>query len=266
LLTTCASLIALAIERDLSFVEAQQAQLNYQAEQLRTSLLSSVSHDLRTPLAAITGAASDLLRQASNSDGRQRELLEMIVQESRRLNRLVENLLNMTRLESGAANPQKQWHVLEEVVGSALRRLEPDLKRHQVTVTLPEDLPLVYLDDLLIEQVLINLLENALRYTPPGSRIEISAQQRERKVVLRITDNGPGVPSGWEEKIFDKFVRGQATIPDGSRGAGLGLAICRAIVESHGGTIIVHNLPSGGAEFIVSLPHDPAAVPPVITA
>lgn len=263
LLITCASLIALSIERDWSLVEAQEARVKIEAEELRSSLLSSVSHDLRTPLAAIAGASSDLLRQATSEPASRRELLEMIVQESHRMNRLIENLLDMTRLESGAARPNREWHVLEEIVGSVLRRLSRELAQHQVKVQLPQSLPLVHLDDLLFEQVLLNLLENASRYTPARSEIELQAEQRGKKLFIHIRDNGPGIPVGSERSIFDKFVRAHGTISDGARGSGLGLAICKAIVQAHGGSISVENRSGGGAEFTLSIPSDPQHAPKI---
>lgn len=261
LLTTCASLIALAIERDWSLVEAQDAQLRVKTEQMRSSLLSSVSHDLRTPLAAIAGAASDLLRDEQRIPPEQRELLELVMDESHRLNRLVENLLNMTKLESGSVLPNRQWHVLEEIVGTALKHAHKDLQQHQVKVLLPVDLPLCRIDNILFEQVLINLIENACRYTPPHSQIEVSAQQLGSKLHIRVCDNGLGIPEAIQPKIFDKFVRANTDIADGSRGAGLGLAICKAIVEAHHGTIQVRNRKSGGAEFHIILPNDLSQAP-----
>jgi two-component system sensor histidine kinase KdpD len=258
LLETCASLIALAIERDESLLAAHEAQVQVQAEQLRSSLLSSVSHDLRTPLAAIAGASSILLDETPAHDARSRELLQTVVDESRRLARLVDNLLDMTRLESGAVAVHKQWHVLEEIVGSALNRLRTELAQHVVAVDLPGDLPLLSLDGVLFEQVLVNLLENAARYTPPGSRIEISAYHSPDRVELRVADTGPGLPPGTETRVFEKFFRGNAS-PDSRRGVGLGLAICQAIVQAHGGRIRARNRPQGGAEFTVVLPRSEPA-------
>jgi two-component system sensor histidine kinase KdpD len=261
LLETCASLIALSIERDQSVLQAHQAQLQVQAEQLRSSLLSSVSHDLRTPLAAIAGAATSLLEQENTrlKPGLQQELLYTIVEESRRLARLVDNLLDMTRLESGAVAPNRQWHVLEEIIGSVRTRLHRELDRHPLRVQIEEGFPLLHVDGLLLEQVFVNLLENAGRYTPDGSPIEISAVCENQKAVIRVSDAGPGLPPGSEEQVFDKFFRGGAPTPDGRRGVGLGLAICQAIIKAHGGWISASNRPTGGAEFTITLPCDPAA-------
>lgn len=252
LLETCASLIALSIERDQSVLEAHDAQLRMQAEQLRNSLLSSVSHDLRTPLAAIAGSAASLLHGQESSADKQ-ELLQSIVEEAHRLARLVDNLLDMTRLESGVVELNRQWHVLEEIVGAARNRLRRELAEHTVHVDFPADLPLLRLDGTLFEQVFTNILENAARYTPPGSRIDITARALGRRVEIRIADNGPGLPPGTEQRIFEKFFRGNVSA-DGRRGVGLGLTICQAIILAHGGSIRAHNRPEGGAEFIIEMP------------
>lgn len=257
LLETCASLIALSLERDLSVLEAGEAQLRVQTEEMRSSLLSSVSHDLRTPLAAIAAASASLLDERLRSPGEvRREMLQTIADESRRLSRLVENLLDMTRLESGAIAPHKEWQVLEEIVGTALARVRGELQGRTVVVTIPADLPLIFVDGVLFEQVFVNLLENAVRYTPPGSRIEISARIDGRQAQVRLFDNGPGLPPGSESRVLEKFFRGGAPTPDGRRGVGLGLAICQAIVLAHGGRIAARNRPEGGAEFLITLPMD----------
>jgi two-component system sensor histidine kinase KdpD len=258
LLETCASLIALSLERDQSVLEASEAQVRVQAEQMRNALLSSVSHDLRTPLAAISGAGSSLLEATPDQNGEvRRELLQTIVEESRRLTRLVDNLLDMTRLSSGNIELNKQWHVLEEVVGSALRRLRRELHHHVVRVEIPSDLPLLFIDGVLMEQVFFNLLENAARYTPAGTKIEISARSPTGVapgVEIRVADNGPGLPPGSESRVFEKFFRGSSSAPDGRRGVGLGLAICEAVIQAHGGQISARNRPGGGAEFVMTLP------------
>jgi two-component system sensor histidine kinase KdpD len=261
LLETCGSLIALSIERDQSMLQAHEAQLQFQAEQLRNSLLNSVSHDLRTPLATIAGTASGLLESVSAKDS---EAIQTIVDESRRLTRLVENLLDMARLDSGSIVLNRQWHVLEEIVGVALHAVKRELKDHDVRVTIPPDFPLLNIDGFLLEQVLVNLLENASRYTPVGSEIEISASANDKRAEIRIVDDGPGLPAGTEEKVFDKFFRGSTVAPDGRRGVGLGLAICQAIIEAHGGKITAANRRDAGAEFIISLPS--TETPPRIEA
>jgi two-component system sensor histidine kinase KdpD len=232
-------------------LQAHEAQLQVQAEQLRNSLLNSVSHDLRTPLATIAGTASALSDSVSPKD---HESVQTIVEEARRLTRLVENLLDMARLDAGSIAINRQWHVLEEIVGVALNSVKRELKDHAVRVCIPSDFPLVKIDGFLIEQALVNLLENASRYTAPGSEIEISATAKERHVEFSVADNGPGLPHGGEQKVFDKFFRGSTIAPDGRRGVGLGLAICQAIVEAHGGSIKAVNREEGGAAFIITLP------------
>ena len=218
-------------------------------------LLSSVSHDLRTPLAAIAGTADSLLATAAKQhDPMQAELLQSIVTEAHRLARLVDNLLDMTRLESGAVVLNKEWHVLEEIVGSARTRLRSELERHQVRVDIPSDLPLLLFDGVLLEQAVGNILENAARYTPAGSTIDITARIEDKQLSVRIADNGPGLPPGSESHVFEKFYRGAAKTADGRRGVGLGLAICQAVATAHGGSISARNRPGGGAEFELRLP------------
>jgi two-component system sensor histidine kinase KdpD len=180
-------------------------------------------------------------------------LTETVSQEAAYLNRLLENILQMSRLHAGAPPPNRQWHVLEEIVGSALHRTRHELQARRVDVELPPDLPLVYVDGLLLEQLLVNLLENAARYTPANSQITIAADANERQFQVRVADNGPGLPPGSEERIFDKFYRATERA-DRSRGSGLGLAICRAIAKAHGGNMTARNRPEGGAEFELRLP------------
>ncbi len=251
LLETFVSQTAIALERDQLANQAQQAQVQVQTEQLRNTLLSSVSHDLRTPLAVITGASSSLLATEPTTSSRY-ELLETIYEESDHLNRLVRNLLDMTRLEGGTIILNREWQPLEEVIGAALSRLEKSLHQHILTTQLPPDLPLVCIDSLLITQVLINLLENALKYTPAQSAIEISALFDHNAITVTLQDNGPGLIAGHEEQIFEKFYRAQ---PAGlATGVGLGLTICRAIIEAHGGKIWAENNVLGGARFCFTLP------------
>jgi two-component system sensor histidine kinase KdpD len=234
-------------------VSAADARLRAETEQVRNTLLSGVSHDLKTPLAAIAGASSTLLQLEPGAAGTRRELLDTIADEAVRLNRLLENILQIARLDAGAVAPNKQWHVLEDVVGSALRRAQPLLGRHRVDVLLPTEMSLLYVDGLLLEQVFTNLLENAARYTPAGSHVVIRADTQGREFVVTVADDGPGLPPGPADVIFDRFYRG-ATGSDAGRGSGLGLAICRAIVHLHGGTVRAANQPDGGAEFTIRLP------------
>ena len=261
-LEACSNQLALALERDQLAIDASEARIQAETEQVRSSLLSGVSHDLKTPLAAIAGASSSLLEAPALDAQTRRQLLETVADEAARLNRLLENILQISKLEAGAATPQRQWHVLEEIVGSALQRTQRVLEGHVVTLDIPADLPLLSIDGLLLEQVFVNLLENAARYTRPGTHLAIRAAVEGRAIRIAVQDNGPGLPAGAEERIFDKFFRA-APLADGGRGSGLGLAICRAILKAHGGSITASNRPGGGAEFLIRLPL-PAESPHVV--
>jgi two-component system sensor histidine kinase KdpD len=237
--------------------KARHAGLMAQTEQVRNALLSSVSHDLRTPLAVITGATSAMLaEQAPKDEASRRALLETAHREAQRLNRLVRNLLDMARLEAGGLQIRKEPQPLEEVIGAALHHLEDRLRGREIETSIPADLPLVAFDSVLIEQVIVNVLENAVKYTPAGSPIELSAVFRDGEVMTEIADHGPGVAHGDSERVFEKFYR--ARQGEGG-GVGLGLAICRGIVSAHGGRIWVTDRPEGGASFRFTLPLQPAA-------
>ncbi|MDE3036375.1 MAG: GAF domain-containing protein, partial [Nitrospirota bacterium] len=256
LLETFAGQIALAIERVRLAEEAQRAQVLAETERMRNAILSSVSHDLRTPLATVTGAASSLLEGGDQLDvAARQDLANAIYGEAARLDRLVKNLLDMTRLEAGAVQPKKEWHPIEEIVGAALTRLEGRLHGQSVRTQFPPDLPLVHLDGVLIEQVLVNLLENALKYASPGGPIELSAARTDDAVIVEVADRGPGLQPGDEQRVFDKFYRGSQARKGG---VGLGLTICRGIVEAHGGRIWAENRPGGGAAFRFTLPLEEA--------
>jgi two-component system sensor histidine kinase KdpD len=252
LLHTIAGLIGSALERTQLADEARRASLRIETEQLRNALLSSVSHDLRTPLGVVTGATSALLEDdVPKDDAMRRQLLVTAHEEAQRLNRLVRNLLDMTRLEAGALKVQKDLQPLEEVVGSALDRMEDRLRGREVRTSIPAGLPLVPFDAILIEQVLINLLENATKYSPAGTPIEVRAQAREDEVEVEVADRGPGVARQDAERVFDKFYR----VREGEGGGvGLGLTICRGIVSAHGGRIWVEERSGGGAAFRFTLP------------
>lgn len=253
LLEAFASQLALALERDEMAIDAAEARIHAEAEQVRSSLLSSVSHDLKTPLAAIAGASSSLLQSPVTDENTRHLLLESIYEEATRLNRLLENILQMSRLDSGTSPANRQWHVLEEIVGSALHRTRQELEHHSIMVRLADKLPLVFVDGLLLGQVFVNLLENAARYTPPGTSISITANQDGKWLVVSVADSGPGLVPGTENRIFERFYRASPSA-DAGRGSGLGLAICRAVAQKHGGTMTAGNLPNGGAEFILRLP------------
>lgn len=258
LLEVFAGQTALAIERTMSQRAAEETRIHMQTEQMRSSLLSAVSHDLRTPLASITGAASTLRSQGGRLPAETKdELLESISEEAERLGRLVSNLLDMTRLESGGVELRRDLYPLEEIIGNVLHRMETQLQGRAVATDLAENLPpankpiMVFVDDVLLGQVLWNLLENAAKYTAPGTPLEIAAFESEGSVTIEVRDRGPGVPPGEEERIFEKFYRGRS---DGVRGAGLGLPICRAIVEAHRGTIQALAREGGGSVFRIRLP------------
>ena len=252
LLESLLNQVALAIERTRLSEEAQQAHVRVETERMRNAILSSVSHDLRTPLATITGAASSLVEEQGEMDpAARRELSRSIYREADRLDRLLKNLLDMMRIEAGAVQLSKEWHPVDEVVGAALARLEGRLQDHAVNTTFPPDLPLVLVDGVLLEQVVINLVENAVKYAPPGSAIDMSASASEREVVVEVADRGPGIPVGEETRIFDKFYRGKFAREGG---VGLGLTICRGIVEAHGGRIWAENRRGGGAVFRFAIP------------
>jgi two-component system sensor histidine kinase KdpD len=248
---------AIAIERSFLGAAAQRALLKAETESLRNTLLSSISHDLRTPLSAITGAASTLLQRDVLIDTDSRlELVQTIQEEADHLNRIIKNVLDMTRLESGAITINKEWQPLEEIVGVVLNRLGERLNDHPVTVKLPGNLPLIPFDGLLLEQVLMNLFDNAIKYAPKGTPLELSASEDFYTVTVALADRGPGIPPGEEEHIFDKFVRGRST----TGGVGLGLAICRTIINAHGGKIWAENREGGGAVFRFTL--SSAGLPP----
>jgi two-component system sensor histidine kinase KdpD len=254
------SQIAMAIER-LHYAEvAQDALVTMESERLRNSLLSAISHDLRTPLTSLVGSAEALARQPSLGAD-EREMAVTISEQSQRMSGLVENLLDMARLQSGGITLNRQWNSIEEVVGTALRLLNKTLGERRVETHLPADLPLVRFDAVLIERVFANLIENAVKYAPAGEIIVVDAKANAGMMEISVIDRGPGFPDGMEERAFEKFTRGDTE--SSTPGVGLGLAICRAIVDAHGGTI--RALPGDGgrgARVRFTLPLDkPPALP-----
>ena len=262
LLETFAAQIAAAAERVQLAADAAKLARQAETESLRNSLLNAISHDLRTPLAVLVGASSSLVDDAGRlSDAARRELAATIHDEATRMTALVNNLLDMARLESGAVALARQWTPLEEIVGGVLARLKDALASHPVRVNLPPDLPLLNVDPVLIEQLFANLLENAAKYTPAGTPIEISARAATGRVAVEVADRGPGIPVGEEARLFDKFYRLQREAAQS--GVGLGLAICKAIVAAHGGTISAANRAGGGAVIRFELPAgEPPSVEP----
>lgn len=221
-----------------------------ETEELRSTLLASVSHDLRTPLAAITGA-STTLRDQRVDEATRRELLDTLCEEADRMERLVGNLLDMTRLSSGAVTPKREWVPVDELVGAALARVERQLERHRVRTVVPEHPALVSVDPVLVEQLIVNLLDNAARHTPAGTEVEVRAEALGGALTVEVADAGPGIAEPFRDRIFDRFQRGSAS---SGRGAGLGLAIARAIAEVHGGRLSLAERPGGGALFRLELP------------
>ena len=254
LLETFAGQIALAIERAMLAEAADQARLSAETESLRNTLLASISHDLRTPLAVISAASSTLADESLTIDPTaRRALLASIATKSKDMERLVTNVLDLMRFESGPVALRLDWESVEDLVDLALHRLEGSLHDREIHLAIPDDLPLVRVDAALLVQLIANLLDNIVRHAPQGRNVEISAVAEPACVRVTIDDDGPGLPSGDPERLFAKFQRGrdEGTVS----GAGLGLAICRAIVEAHGGTIRAQNHPTGpGARFEFTLP------------
>ena len=252
LLDTFSALLAIAIERVHYVGVAQDTTVKMESERLRNSLLAAISHDIRTPLSVLIGLADSMFLTKPPPTGAQAEIAGSIRETTLRINAQVSNMLDMARLQAGKIHLNSQWQPVEEVVVAGLKGLEALLGEHPVSVDIPEDLPLVKVDSVMMERVIANLVENAVKYTPPGTPIKIVGRLKAPNLEIRVSDRGPGIPEGMEEEIFKKFQRGtpESTVS----GVGLGLAICRAIVGAHGGQIVAGNLPGGGACFTISLP------------
>ena len=263
LLETLADQAAVAIERTTLVADIEAARVATERERLRSALLSSLSHDLRTPLVSILGAASSLISYDEVLDTDSRiELAQTIQDEADRLNRFVQNLLDMTKLGAGALKPRVDWVDLRDVVRAAVERSRRLARSHIVKTDIAEDVPLLSIDAPLMEQVFFNLLDNACKYSPIGTTITVWGRRREDHVTLEVCDQGPGIPVDDREKIFDMFYRVMATDSQ-SAGTGLGLAICRGIVEAHDGTVIAEpGLHGCGTCIVIHLPLPPDAPEP----
>jgi two-component system sensor histidine kinase KdpD len=247
---------ALAIERAKLSIDIEESRLQNETERLRTALLSSISHDLRTPLSSIIGAATTLSDMHEELGVKQREeLLNMIQSEAERLNRFVQNLLDMTKLGHGAMEPKREWiGDIRDILGRASGRLLKVLNKHNVEYCIDDDVANLYVDPILLEQVMVNILENAAKYSPLGTKIVIAVEKAKDKAVIKITDQGYGIPDEDKEKIFDMFYRVRAG-DSKAAGTGLGLAICRGIIESHGGTIHAESaLRNRGTVIVITFP------------
>jgi two-component system sensor histidine kinase KdpD len=253
LLDTFARLLAISLERIHYVSVAQSSTVQIESERLRNSLLSAISHDLRTPLTALVGLTDALEMLDTPLTSEQKEIAVLLREKALKMSSQVSNLLDMARLQSGAVQLNKQWFLMEEAIGAAIKAVESASEGRHVTVTLPPDLPLLNFDAVLIERVFINLLENAYKYTPKNSSVSIGASVASpQSVEIWVQDNGPGLPRGKEEDIFRKFERGNK---EGAiSGVGLGLTICRAIIEAHGGKMTGKTMDGGGARFTFSLP------------
>jgi two-component system sensor histidine kinase KdpD len=253
LLETFAGQIALAMERAGLAEEAETARVTAETESLRNTLLASISHDLRTPLAVIAGASSALNDPTMTFDADARRALTASIEaKANQMSDIISNVLELMRLESGKVSLRRDWQTLEELLGAVLERCQARLAQHVVVDALQSGLPPVFVDGSLILQLFTNLLENAAIHTPPGTHVTISAALEDDLVRVNIDDDGPGFPVDDPELLFAKFHRGKDEGTTG--GAGLGLTICRAIVNAHGGTISAQQLPQGGARFTFTLP------------
>jgi two-component system sensor histidine kinase KdpD len=252
-LDTFAGQLALAIQRARLGQEAASARLEADSSRTRAALFSSVTHDLRTPLASITASASSLLDEGVPfSEEQRQELLRTILEESQRLNRLVGNLMDLSRLRAGALVPTRDAVPVDEVISSVIGRLQSQLQGRPVRVQIREDIPQVSMDVVQIDQVLTNLLENAVRFSPPGTEIAVVALKWRDELQIKVADRGPGIPPEERDRVFDEFYR--KDVGERRSGTGLGLAIARAIVTAHGGSMKIEETPGGGTTVGFRIP------------
>jgi two-component system, OmpR family, sensor histidine kinase KdpD len=255
-LTTFVDQAALALERARLSGEAAQTAALTQSDELKSALLAAVSHDLRTPLASIKASATSLLDNSVEWDRATRQdFLEAIDEETDRLTLMVSNLLDLSRIEGGALRPQKDWYDIDELIVDVRARLAPRTRTHPLTVDVQPDLPLLRFDYVQIAQVLVNLIENAVKYTADGTPIAVAAHQVPGAIEISVHDDGPGIPREHQLRLFDKFYRAYAATA--APGAGIGLAISKGLVEAHGGTIWVESEPASGTTFRFTLPLPP---------
>jgi two-component system, OmpR family, sensor histidine kinase KdpD len=255
LLDTLANQAALALERGRLAQAAARAEALAESDRLKSTLISAVSHDLRTPLASITAAADELM--AEDVQWTRPAILDfaqIIKGEATQLYHLVVNMLDLTRIEAGVLRPQRGWYNIAEIIDRVLQRLSPKLEGHPVELHVPDDLPLMPVDYVQLEQVLWNLLQNALAYAPPGSPLLIAATQQADSIILHVGDHGPGIPLDERTRVFEKFYRLPQAQPAGLHGAGLGLAICKGVIEAHGGEIAILDRAGGGTLITIRLP------------
>jgi len=257
--------VALAAERTRLVGELQEARVTGETERLRSALLASISHDLRTPLASIIGSTTSLLEYGDRiPPGEQQELLGAVLDEAERLNRYIQNLLDMTRLGHGGLKIQRDWVAPADIVASALNRLRSVLGGHRVDVALAPDLPLLFVHPALIEQALVNVVENAARYGPEGTPIRIEGRAEGGSLTLDVIDEGPGIPPEERARVFDMFHRVEAG-DRASKGTGLGLTICQGLVGAHGGTVEALEGPAGrGTRMRINLPVPPEPSAPAV--
>lgn len=249
-----AGLVALALERARFLKELSQTEALKQSDQLKSAILASVSHDLRTPLTSIRAAVESLLSQDVDwNENSRKEFYSIIEEEVDRLSRLIQNLLEMARIEAGECRPVREWGSVSEMMSDVLTRCAEPLSKFHVKLEIQESIPMVRWDERLINQVLANLLENAAHYSPPGSEIVLSAQKQDDLIFVRVQDQGPGIPADEMPRIFERFYRGRSAGKN-RRGTGMGLAIARGIAEAHGGVIRAESSTGKGSMFTLEIP------------